>query len=192
MYEYIAILLIAILCLILTLYNRRMAAAIRGIESIVQDYYAMQIRARRADQMKEIDASSFNALQWIGAQASSGLDRQVEVTEVLRLVPEASAIDLRTADNRRLVVSPLPLPELLRFDKRLRSNGGKSASVSRRVEAFASRPLLNQSRWGWGVTVVERALSEAAEFFDLEAHAAGTRLGIDWRAPARLWFYVVD
>ncbi len=190
MYEYIAILLIAILCLILTLYNRRMAAAIRGIESIVQDYYAMQIRARRAHQIKEIDDSSLNVFEWIGTQASSGLDHQVQITEVLRLVPEASAIDLRTADNRRLVVSPLPLPELLRFDKRLRSNGGKS--VSKRVEAFASRPLLNQSRWGWGVTVVERALSEAAEFFDLEAQAVGNRLGMNWRTPARLWFYVVE
>ncbi len=190
MYEYIAILLIAILCLILTLYNRRMAAAIRGIESIVQDYYAMQIRARRANQMKELDDSSLNVFEWLGRQASSGLDQQVQVTEVLRLVPEAGAIDLRTADNRRLVVSPLSLPELLRFDKRVRSAGGRS--VSKRVEAFASRPLLNQSRWGWGITVVERALSEAAEFFDLEAQVVGNRLGMNWRAPSRLWFYVVE
>jgi len=189
MFEYTAILLIAILGLILTLYNKRMAAAIRNIECVVQDYYAMQIRARRIQQAKQIDAS-FNAFEWLSAQASSGLDHQIQIIEVLRLVPEVKAIDLRTADNRRLVVSALPMPELLRFDKRLRANGSKSGM--KRLEAFASRPLLGQSRWGWGVTVVERALSEAAEFFDLEAHATGTRLGMDWRAPSRLWFYVVE
>jgi HAMP domain-containing protein len=189
MIEYVAILLIAVLAIILSYHNKRMASAIRNIEDVVQDYYAMEIRARRAQQTRDID-STFNAFEWIGAQVSAGLDYPLQVSEILRLVPEVSAIDLRTVDNRRLVVSTLPLADLLRFDKRLRANGGKS--VTNRLEAFASHPLLNQSRWGRGVEVIERALTEAAEFFDLEAQAAGTRLGINWRQPSKLWFYVVE
>lgn len=189
MIEYVAILLIVILAIILSYHNKRMASAIRNIESVVQDYYAMQIRTRRAQQTREID-STFNAFEWIGTQASAGLDYPLQVTEVLRLEPEVAAVDLRTTDNRRLVVSTFPLSDLLRFDKRLRASGGKSAK--NRLESFASHPLLNQSRWGRGIEVVERALSETAEFFDLEAQTAGTRLGMNWRQPSKLWFYVVE
>ena len=189
MIEYVAILLIAVLAVILTLQNRRMAFSIRGVERVIQNYYAMQIRERRAKQIKEIDIS-FDPYEWISVQASAGLDRPVQVMEVIRLVPEVNAVDLRTSDNRRLVVSTTSKPDLLHFDKRLRSKMGRSAS--KRLESFASRPLLNQSRWGTGVQVVERILSDTSEFFDLEAQAAGTRLGINWNNPTRLWFYVVE
>ena len=189
MIEYVAILLIAVLAIILSYHNKRMASAIRNIEEVVQNYYAMQIRVRRTQQTRELD-STFNAFEWVGTQVSAGLDYPLQVAEVLRLVPEVNAVDLRTADNRRLVVSTLPINDLLRFDKRLRANGGKS--VANRLEAYASRPLLNQSRWGRGVEVIERALSETAEFFDLEAQAAGMRLGMNWHQPSKLWFYVVE
>ena len=189
MIEYLAVLLIAVLALILSLQNRRMASAIRGIESVVQDYYTMQLRARRVRQSKEID-TTFNAFEWISTQTSAGLELRIQVTEVLRLIPEINAVDLRTTDNRRVVVSTLRMPDLLRFDKRLRVHGGKSPAG--RVESFASRPLLNQSKWGQGVQVVERALSENAEFFDLEAQAVGARLGMNWGQPTKLWFYVVE
>ncbi len=189
MIEYIAVLLIVVLAVILSLQNMRMASAIRGIENVVQGYYTMQIRTRRTQQTKELGAS-FDAFEWISAQTSAGLEQRLQVTEVSRLVPEVNAVDLRTADNRRLVVSTLPVSDLLRFDKRLRANGGKSAAG--RLESFASRPLLNQSKWGRGVQVVERTLSENAEFFDLEAQAVGTRLGVNWGQPTKLWFYVVE
>ena len=189
MIEYIAILLIAVLAVILTLQNRRMAASMRGVERVIQNYYAMQIRERRAKQTREID-SAFNPFEWISEQATAGLDHPVQVTEIIRLVPEANALDLRTSDNHRLIVTTTSKSDLLNFDKRLRARSGRSAS--KRLESFASRPLLNQSRWGTGVQVVERVLSDTAEFFDLEAQAAGTHLGINWNYPTRLWFYVVE
>jgi hypothetical protein len=189
MIEYVAILLIAALAIILTIQNRRMASSIRGIERVVQNYYAMQIRDRRAKQTKELDAS-FNPFEWLGSQVSLGLDRPIQVTEIIRLVPEVNAVDLRTSDNHRLVVSTTSMQDLLHFDKRLRTSGGKSAS--KRLETFASRPLLNQSKWGSGVQVVERVLSDTAEFFDLEAQTTGLHLGINWNNPTRLWFYVVE
>lgn len=189
MIETIAVLLIAVLAILLSLQNRRMAASLRGMERVIQNYYAMQVRDRRNEQTRAID-ESFNAFAWISGQASAGLDRPLEVTEVIRLVPEMNAVDLRTSDNRRLVVSTTPKSDILSFDKRLRAKGGRS--VAKRLESFASRPLLNQSVWGNGVQVVERVLSHTAEFFDLEAQAAGTRLGIHWNNPTRLYFYVVE
>jgi hypothetical protein len=88
------------------------------------------------------------------------------------------------------VVSTNSKPDILNFDKRLRAQGGRSAS--KRLESFASRPLLNQSMWGHGVEVVECVLSDTAEFFDLEAQAAGSRMGIQWNNPTRLYFYVLE
>ena len=189
MIEYVAILLIAVLAILLTLQNRRMASSLRGVERVVQDFYAIQVRVRRKEQARMI-GEEFNPLAWISDQASAGLSRSIEVTEILRLVPEMNAVDLRTADNRRLVVSTNSKPDILSFDKRLRARGGKSAS--QRLESFASHPLLNQSVWGHGVEVVERVLSDTAEFFDLEAQAAGSRMGIQWNNPTRLYFYVVE
>ena len=78
MIEYVAVLLIAVLAVILSLQNKRMAKAIRGIEGVVHDYYAMQIRARRTQQTREIDAS-FNAYTWISAQVSAGLPAGIAV-----------------------------------------------------------------------------------------------------------------
>jgi hypothetical protein len=85
----------------------------------------------------------------------------------------------------------LPKSDLLRFDRRLRAGGGKSAAA--RVENFAANPLLGKLRWGRGVTVIERTMARAdtSEFFDLEAAKVADRLGLNWGQPTRLWFYVV-
>ena len=189
MIEYIAILLIAVLAILLTLQNRRMASSLRGVERVVQDFYAMQVRDRREEQARMI-GEEFSPLAWISDQARAGLSHPIEAIEIIRLVPEMNAVDLRTADNHRLVVSTSTKSDILNFDKRLRAKGGKS--VSQRLESFASRPLLNQSMWGRGVEVVERVLSDTAEFFDIEAQAAGSRLGIQWNNPTRLYFYVLE
>ena len=78
----------------------------------------------------------------------------------------------------------------MRFDRRLRTAGRKK-SAAERVASFAARPLLGKSRWGWGVKTVERVMSQANEFFDIEAGAVAERIGVKWDKPSRLWFYVV-
>jgi len=108
----------------------------------------------------------------------------------LRVVREAYAAELRTESGRnRLVVSSLPRADLLRYDRRLRARGGKSAA--QRVESFAANPLLGKSRWG--VTLIERSMAapDVSEFFDLEAGYVAERLGLAWGQPTRLWFYLV-
>ncbi len=188
MLEITTMILVLLLAVILTVYNHRQAAALRGMESLVQDFVAMQIRDRRSKQSRELE--SLNPLDWFSEQVSAKLISPLPIIEVLRVIPDVQAVDLRAPDNRRLVVSTFPKSDLLRFDSRLRASHGKSASE--RVASFASHLLLGKSRWGWGVKVVERVMDQSAEFFDLEATAVGKRIGVNWGHPSRLWFYVVD
>lgn len=185
--EFAVLLLVFMLAAILTVYNHRQAAALRGIESLVADFVALQIRDRRDKVTQEL---ALDPLAWLSQQASAGLEEPVVVTEVLRVVREAYAAELRTESGRnRLVVSSLPRADLLRYDRRLRARGGKSAA--QRVESFAANPLLGKSRWG--VTLIERSMAapDVSEFFDLEAGYVAERLGLAWGQPTRLWFYLV-
>lgn len=183
--EFSVFILILLLTVILTLYNHRQAAALNGIRSLVQDFVAMQIRDRRQTHAGDL-ASRIDPLEWLSQQVSAGLDAPLTITETARVVREIQAAEFHTANGRRVIVSSMSKPEIMRFDSRLRFSGkGKSASA--RVEAFASRPLLGNGR---GMLVVERVMSELDEFFDIEAGAVGERLGVRWNNPSRLWFYV--
>jgi len=186
--EFSVALLVFLLTVILTVYNHRQAAALRGIERLVEDFVAMQIRDRRQKRMEEL--SAINPLEWLSKQASAGLDSPVTVTEIARAVPDVQAIEVRLKSGAHMVISTLSKSEIMRFDRRLRSSK-KGKSAKERVANFASRPLLGKSRWGWGVMTVERVMSQTDEFFDLEADAVAKRSGVDWRSPSRLWFYVV-
>ncbi len=182
--EFSVFILILLLTVVLTVYNHRQAAALYGIRNLVQDFIAMQIRDRR--QAHTGDLARMDPLEWLSRQVSAGLDTPLTISETARVVREIQAAEFHTTDGKRVIVSSLSKPEIVRFDKRLRYRGrGKSAAA--RVEAFASRPLLGNGR---GMIVVERVMSELDEFFDLEAAAVGERLGLPWNNPARLWFYV--
>lgn len=87
---------------------------------------------------------------------------------------QLNTLEFRAEGGRHLVVSTLPKADLLR------AGGGKSAAV--RVENFAANPLLGKSRWGWGVTVIERAMASAdvSEFFE------GWMGGADYKVLASL------
>ncbi len=185
--EFAVLLLVFMLALILTVYNHRQAAALRGIEALVADFVAMQIRDRRAKVAH--DLQQIDPLAWLSKQASAGLDEPILLIETLRVIKDVQAAEFHAEDGRHLVVSTLPKADLLRFDRRLRAGGGKSAVA--RVENFAANPLLGKSRWG--LTVIERAMASAdvSEFFDLEAAEVADRLGLNWGQPTRLWFYVV-
>ena len=182
--EFSVFILILLLTVVLTVYNHRQAAALYGIRNLVQDFIAMQIRDRR--QAHTGDLARMDPLEWLSRQVSAGLDTPLTISETARVVREIQAAEFHTTDGKRVIVSSLSKPEIVRFDKRLRYRGrGKSAAA--RVEAFASRPLLGNRR---GMIIVERVMSELDEFFDLEAAAVGERLGLPWNNPARLWFYV--
>lgn len=182
-------LLVLLLSLILAYYNQRQASALRGVERLVQDFVAMQVRDRRSRHIEGL-AERIDPLGWLARQVSVELDTPLEVSEVLRVVQEVQAVELRTTNGHRLVVSTEPRSILLRHDRRQRRApaGGNAAG---RVASFGARPLLGSSRWGMGVRSIERVLSPQQEFFDLEAQAVSDRLGLKWDRPSRLWFHVV-
>ncbi len=188
--ELAVLILMILLTVILTVYNHRQAAALRGVERLVQDFVAMQIRDRRRKAQDDL-AGHIDPFAWLSKQINSELDGPpLIVTDTARIVPEVLAVELHTKSGVRVVASTLSKSELLRFDNRLRASGRKS-SAKERVTSFASRPLLGNSRWGWGVTALECVMSQTNEFFDLEAGAVAERLGLKWDSPSRLWFYVI-
>ena len=182
-------LLVFFLTIILAVYNQRQASALRGMERLVQDFVAMQIRDRRTRHIDGL-ADRIDPLDWLARQASSELDTPLIISDVMRVVQDIQAVELRASDGLRLIVSTLPKSDVMRFDRRLRAMGIKK-NVAERVASFASRPLLGKSRWGWGVQTIERVMSQANEFFDIEADAVSERLDLKWGKPSRLYFYVV-
>ena len=187
--EFSVALLVFLLTVILTVYNHRQAAALKGVERLVEDFVAMQIRDRRKERAKEL--ISLDPFEWLSRQVSSGLEKSVTVTELMRVVPDVRAAELRLKSGQRIIVSPFSKSEILRFDRRLRTSGKKAKNAQDRLAKFASKPLLGGSRWGWGVTTIERVMSQTDEFFDIEAQAVAGRLNVQWDLPSRLWFYVV-
>ena len=181
--------LVFFLTIILAVYNQRQASALRGMERLVQDFVAMQIRDRRTRHIDGL-ADRIDPLDWLARQASSELDTPLIISDVMRAVQDIQAVELRASDGLRVIVSTLPKSDVMRFDRRLRAAGIKK-NAAERVASFASRPLLGKSRWGWGVQTIERIMSQANEFFDIEADAVSERLGLKWGKPSRLYFYVV-
>ena len=182
-------LLVFFLTIILAVYNQRQASALRGMERLVQDFVAMQIRDRRTRHIDGL-AERIDPLEWLAHQASSELDTPITISEVIRVVHEIQAVELRATSGLRVIASTSPRSDVMRFDRRLRAAGIKK-NAAERVASFAARPLLGRSRWGWGVQVIERIMSQANEFFDIEADAVSERLGLKWEKPSRLYFYVV-
>ena len=189
--ELAVLMLMILLTIILTVYNHRQAAALRGVERLVQDFVAMQIRDRRRKAQDDI-AGHIDPFAWLSNQVNAELDgTPLMITDAPRVVHEVQAAELHTASGARVIVSTSTRAEIMRFDRRLHSGGKKKKSATDRVTSFASRPLLNGSRWGWGVTTLERVMSQNNEFFDIEANAVAERLGLKWDNPSRLWFYVI-
>jgi hypothetical protein len=180
-------LLVFFLTIILAVYNQRQASALRGMERLAQDFIAMQIRDRRTRYIEGL-ADHIDPLAWLAREASYELDLPLAISEVIRVVHDIQAVELRASSGLRLIASTLPKADIMRFDRRLRATGGRKSATDR-VSSFASRPLLGRSRWG--VQTIERVMSQGNEFFDLEAEAVAQRLGLKWDKPSRLWFYVV-
>ncbi|MBK7317637.1 hypothetical protein [Candidatus Villigracilis affinis] len=187
--ELSTVLLVFLLAIILAVYNQRQASALRGMERLVQDFVAMQIRDRRTRHIDGL-ANYIDPLEWLANQASSELEAPLTISEVMRVIHEVQAVELRASNGQRIIVSTSPKSNLMRFDRRVRA-AGRQKSAADRVASFASRPLLGRSRWGWGVQTIERIMSQTNEFFDVEADAVAERLGLKWDKPSRLWFYVV-
>ena len=94
--ELSTVFLVFLLTVILAIYNQRQASALRGVERLVQDFVAMQIRDRRTRHIEGL-ADRIDPLEWLAQQASSELDVPVTINEVMRVVHDIQAVELRAS-----------------------------------------------------------------------------------------------
>lgn len=188
--EILMFIMLSVFVVILTILSYSQASSMREMERVVQDYYAMQLRTARRAYAGALD--TINPFEWVANRLSARQPKPMQIIEVIRSIPEISAVDLRTNDNRRVVVSPYPKMDILLYDRRSKVSKRKKKSAADRIADFAIRPVLNGSRYGWGVSTVEVAMSKTDEFFDMEADAVGKKFNVDWKTPTRLYFHVVD
>lgn len=172
MIEISVFLLILLLAAILTYYNQRQARAIEAVRDMAEDFVSMQIRDRRAKY--QADVQSLDVEAWLTRQVDSVLERKSEIASY-QIITDVQAIEVTLKEGGKVVVTPTGESDLKRRDRRMGSS---------RLAAFATRSVLPRR-----YKVIARTLLDN-EFLDIEAEAVAVRLGLDWRTPARLWFYV--
>lgn len=172
MIEISVFLLILLLAVILAYYNQRQARAIEAVRDMAEDMVSMQIRDRRAKY--QADLQSLDVEAWLARQVDSALERKSEIAS-RQVIADIQVVEVTLKDGGKVLVTPTGESDLKRHDRRMKGS---------RLAAFASRSVLPRR-----YTVVSRTLLDN-EFLDIEAEAVALRLGLDWRKPARLWFYV--
>ena len=175
------LLAVILLALILAFYNRRQADALRGVERMVKDFLAIQIRDRREKRKTDLNV---DATEWLTKLINARTEQAVELQDILRTVPEVFAAEIRTASGKKIVISTKPKAVLRQYDKNIRARGKKN-SAAERISAIASAPLLGKK-----FTALEINMVEETEWFDLEAEQVGQALGVSWGQPVRLWIYI--
>ena len=170
MIDIFTLLAVILLALTLSFYNRRQADALRGVERVVKDFLAIQIRDRREKRKSEI---AVNATEWLRKLIQARTDQEIELQDILRVVPDIFAVEIQTASNLKVIVSTKPKSVLRQYDRNIRARGRKN-SAEERVSSLASKPLLARK-----MTVLEINMIEETEWFDLEAEQVGQALGVN-------------
>ncbi len=170
--EILIFLLIFSLTVILTYYNHRQARAIEAMRDLAEDMVSMQIRDRRT--RYQADAQAIITDDWIAAQVEGVLERKSPIASY-QIIHDVHALDVTLQDGRKVLITTTAETELKRRDQRARGS---------RLADFANRPVLPRR-----YKIVSRTLIDN-EFLDIEAETIASRLGLEWRSPARLWFYV--
>jgi len=170
---------LAVMILWIALQASRQSKAIANTFRVFEDWSMMITKERREAMKGSIDIA--DPMQWF-SQLSG-----VEVIKVIRKFDNPMALDLGTADNARLVVSPLKPSDL----KSALGSSRRSSVLGlfKKDKRLEVTPLLGN--WEFRVKSFDRTANNAGEFFDLEAAEIGNRLGVNWGETNRLWFYVV-
>ncbi len=179
--EILTLLAVILLALILAFYNRRQADALRGVERMVKDFLAIQIRDRRDKHLEKL--VDLDTTVWLEKLINARVSSAVKLQDILRTIPEVFAAEIQTEDGRKVVVSTKEKSILKRYDKISRSRGNSAAS---RIAEVAAKPILKKK-----FEVFEINMVEETEYFDIEAKTVGKALGVGWKNPTRLWIYIV-
>lgn len=167
-----------IMILWIALQASRQSKSLANVFRVFEDWSMMVTKERR--EAKKSDIQIADPMKWLSDLAG------VEVVQTIRKFDNPMALDLSTAENYRLVVSPLKPADL---KSALGANRFKFWQIFKRDKRMMVEPLLG--KWEFRVKSFDRTANNAGEFFDLEAAEVGNRLGLDWGETNRLWFYVV-
>ena len=126
--------MLSVFVVILTILSYSQASSMREMERVVQDYYAMQLRTARRAYAGALD--TLNPYEWVSNRLSARQSKPVQIIEVIRSIPEIGAVDLRTNDNRRVVVSVHPKLDILLFDRRAKVSKRSKKSAADRITGF--------------------------------------------------------
>ena len=171
----LTIALMVIFAAIMILYTSRQAHALDRLYDVVEHMHMVNLKDRREAKRREIEV--VDPLIWVSEQVG------IDVTHVIRTIHNPMVVDLGTAGDERVVISPLPNRRLKAALKPLYKNSKRASNM---VE-----PVLGRFLWPWAVIVIERNLTNAGEWFDVEAGLVGQALGVRWGEVERLHFYVV-
>ena len=175
----IVLVAVGLMILWIALQANRQSKAIANVFGVFEDWSMMITKERR--EAKKSDIQITDPMKWFSDLAN------VEVINVIRKFDNPMALDLSTADNQRLVVSPLKPSDLksaLGANRRF-----KVWQLFKRDKRMLVEPLLG--KWEFRVDAFDRTANNAGEFFDLEAAEVGKRLNVNWGEVNRLWFYLV-
>jgi len=177
--EIVFLVLAAILILWIAVQAARQSKSLANTYRVFEDLAMLIAKERREAKKGEVQIT--DPLQWFSELSG------VEVVQLIRKFDTPMALDLGTSENLRLVVSPLKPSDLKSaLGTKRRAN---LVGAMKKDKRFEVTPLLGN--WEFRVRTAERTANNAGEFFDLEAAAAGNRLGVDWGEVNRLWFYYV-
>ena len=170
---------VALMILWIAIQASRQSKAIANVFRLFEDWSMMITKDRREAKRDGIQIA--DPMKWFSELSGT------EVVQVIRKFDNPMALDLSTADNSRLVVSPLKPSDLksaLGSARRF-----KAWQIFKKDKRFDVTPLLG--KWEVRVKSFDRTSNNAGEFFDLEAAEVGKRLNVNWGEVNRLWFYIV-
>ena len=150
----------------LTLHNYRQARALSRMETVLMDWYALQVRRDRKEVAQTLSYSPKDATRWLGQVIGQ------EDVEVRQTYSDYHAVEV-IRDGTAWVVTALP-PDA--FKRRL-----KTASKGNRLDVSVA-PAVKKLLFDVG-------FSPDSQYFDLEAAAGGKALGLEWGEPVRLWVW---
>ena len=153
---------------ILTHYFRQQAHALEDARNTLEAWYRHATLVQRAARRQEAPVK--DALTWAAKQVNATLTTAatLTLTGLASRTPALQSVTLKSADGRRLVISPHSAPALRAM------NGEGAALLTGRV-----------------LKTFDRSLLTGGDYFDLEAAQAGQLFGVQWDTLPRLWFHVL-
>lgn len=151
----------------------KQSASLKKTAQAMEDVNTVFVKNRRDAHKQQTFKTS--PLEWFALQNES----EYKPIELIKLSLKPAWVNYRCLNGGRLVVSPLAHAEL-----KATLNAQKSKS---KLEQF-DEPLLGTS--SRNLLIKEKSLRDN-EWFDLEANAIGTEIGMPWGEVTKLYFYTI-